>query len=405
MTGKSAVSGAQDTQPALSPALPADIAARLLGAVEAMVRETHPDRDIDVRLDSRIERDLGLDSLARVELLLRLGDVCHTRFPPEALSEAQTPRDLLRLVGRQVEDDAVRAAAPSVGASSVPLPDAAQTLVEVLEWHAAHQPERQHVILYDEKDAARSLSYAALLLHARRIAAGLLAEGVEPKQTVALMLPTGVEYLASFFGVLLAGAVPVPIYPPARLSQIDEHLARHGRILANAQVVLIITVTEAQGVASLLATVAPALRKSVTPAELEREPMDILYRASADDLAFLQYTSGSTGDPKGVMLTHANLLANIRALGRVVKASSQDVFVSWLPLYHDMGLIGAWLGSLYHAMPLVLMSPLTFLARPASWLRAISQYRGTLSAAPNFCLLYTSPSPRDGLLSRMPSSA
>ena len=381
MTGNRAVSEPRRSRPAPAP----DIAAQLLGAIEAMVRETHPGRDIDVRLDSRIERDLGLDSLARVELLLRLGDVCHTRFPPEALSEAQTPRDLLRFVGRHdVDEDAVHGATPSVGGSDVPLPDDAQTLVEVLEWHAARQPERDHVVLYDEKDGARTVGYAALLQRARRIAAGLLAEGVEPKQTIALMLPTGVEYLASFFGVLLAGAVPVPIYPPARLSQIEEHLARHGRILANAGAVLIVTVTEAQGVASLLATVAPALRKSVTPAELEREPMDILYRASADDLAFLQYTSGSTGDPKGVMLTHANLLANIRALGRVVKASSQDVFVSWLPLYHDMGLIGAWLGSLYHAMPLVLMSPLTFLARPASWLRAISQYRGTLSAAPNF---------------------
>ena len=381
MSGSAAVSESKNSRPAASP----DFSAQLLATVDAMVRETHPDRAIEVRLDSRIERDLGLDSLARVELLLRLGDVCHTRFPPEALSEAQTPRDLLRFVGQHdADDDVVPRQAASVGASSVPLPDQAQTLVEVLEWHAARQPHRDHVVLYDDKESARTVSYAALLLHARRIAAGLLAEGVEPKQTVALMLPTGVEYLASFFGVLLAGAVPVPIYPPARLSQIDEHLARHGRILANAGAVLIITVPEAQGVASLLATVAPALRKSVTPAELEREPMDILHRAAADDLAFLQYTSGSTGDPKGVMLSHANLLANIRALGRVVKASSEDVFVSWLPLYHDMGLIGAWLGSLYHAMPLVLMSPLTFLARPASWLRAISRHRGTLSAAPNF---------------------
>lgn len=381
MSGNTAVSEAKSFRPASAP----DFSVQLLAVVDAMVRETHPDRTIEVRLDSRIERDLGLDSLARVELLLRLGDVCHTRFPPEALSEAQTPRDLLRFVGQHdVGDDVVPRSAPPVGASSVPLPDQAQTLVEVLEWHAARQPERGHVVLYDDKESAQTVSYAALLLHARRIAAGLLAEGVEPKQTIALMLPTGVEYLASFFGVLLAGAVPVPIYPPARLSQIEEHLARHGRILANAGAVLMITVAEAQGVASLLATVAPALRKSVTPAELEREPMDILYRAAADDLAFLQYTSGSTGDPKGVMLTHANLLANIRALGHVVKANSEDVFVSWLPLYHDMGLIGAWLGSLYHAIPLVLMSPLTFLARPASWLRAISRHRGTLSAAPNF---------------------
>ena len=102
------------------------------------------------------------------------------------------------------------------------------------------------------------------------------------------------------------------------------------------------------------------------------------------DLAFLQYTSGSTGDPKGVMLTHANLLANLRAMGPTVAANSDDVFVSWLPLYHDMGLIGACLGSLYYAFPLVVMSPLSFLARPARWLRAIHHHRGTLSAAPNF---------------------
>ena len=236
MSGNTAVSEAKSFRPASAP----DFSAQLLAVVDAMVRETHPDRTIEVRLDSRIERDLGLDSLARVELLLRLGDVCHTRFPPEALSEAQTPRDLLRFVGQHdVGDDVVHGSAPPVGASNVPLPDQAQTLVEVLEWHAARQPERGHVVLYDDKESAQTVSYAALLLHARRIAAGLLAEGVEPKQTIALMLPTGVEYLASFFGVLLAGAVPVPIYPPARLSQIEEHLARHGRILANAGAVLI----------------------------------------------------------------------------------------------------------------------------------------------------------------------
>ena len=100
--------------------------------------------------------------------------------------------------------------------------------------------------------------------------------------------------------------------------------------------------------------------------------------------AFLQYTSGSTGDPKGVVLSHANLLANIRAMGTAIEASSADIFVSWLPLYHDFGLIGAWLGSLYFAASFYVMSPLSFLARPESWLRAIHRYRATLSAAPNF---------------------
>jgi 1-acyl-sn-glycerol-3-phosphate acyltransferase len=110
-----------------------------------------------------------------------------------------------------------------------------------------------------------------------------------------------------------------------------------------------------------------------------------------DDIALLQYTSGSTGNPKGVVLTHHNLLSNIRAMGEAVAASPDDVFVSWLPLYHDMGLIGAWLGSMYFAMLLVVMSPLSFLSRPERWLWAIHQYRGSLSASPNFgfelCLL------------------
>jgi 1-acyl-sn-glycerol-3-phosphate acyltransferase len=103
-----------------------------------------------------------------------------------------------------------------------------------------------------------------------------------------------------------------------------------------------------------------------------------------DDIAFIQYTSGSTGDPKGVVLTHANLMANIRAIGQVADVQPDDVLVSWLPLYHDMGLISMWLASLYFAIPLVVMSPLAFLARPERWLQTIQRYRGTISAAPNF---------------------
>src|SRR3989440_2659148 len=102
------------------------------------------------------------------------------------------------------------------------------------------------------------------------------------------------------------------------------------------------------------------------------------------DLALLQYTSGSTGDPKGVMLTHANLLANIRALGEAVQLGPDDVGISWLPMYHDMGLIGAWLTPLHFGIPLSVMSPLAFLTRPERWLQAFHKHRGTISAAPNF---------------------
>jgi len=121
----------------------------------------------------------------------------------------------------------------------------------------------------------------------------------------------------------------------------------------------------------------------------------------ASDIAFIQFTSGSTADPKGVILTHSNLLANLRSIGREAKLTPNDKIVSWLPLYHDMGLIGAWMGSLYFAAPLVLMSPLAFLARPARWLRAVHEHRATISAAPNFayelCLKKVEDSEIEGL--------
>jgi len=369
-----------------------DTAEALLDVVRRLAVELHPQRKrtIQVTLDSALDRDLGFDSLSRVELLLRLERTFGTGFPEQTLASAETPRDLLRVVlsahaaGQPVAPAQVRVTAPGEAEGT---PFGAETLLEMLDWHVLAHPQRPHVYLYGEGDEPEEITYATLFDGARTIAAGLRERALQPGQNVAIMLPTGRDYLYSFFGILLAGGVPVPIYPPARPSQIEDHLRRHAGILANAQTVLLITVPEARPVARLLKAQVEKLLGVVTPRELASGKAFSGPTIRAQDIAFLQYTSGSTGQPKGVILTHANLLANIRAMGEVVQVDSTDVFVSWLPLYHDMGLIGAWLGSLYYACPLVLMSPLAFLAfltSPRRWLWAIHNHRGTLSAAPNF---------------------
>jgi len=162
-------------------------------------------------------------------------------------------------------------------------------------------------------------------------------------------------------------------------------MQRQAGILRNAGARILITVPEAIGIASLVRPQVQSLISVETVSDISSDD-DVVLPAVADPgaTAFIQYTSGSTGDPKGVVLSHGNLLANIRSIGVALRASSADVFVSWLPLYHDLGLIGGWLGCLYFAAPFYVMSPLSFLARPESWLWAIHRYRGTLSASPNF---------------------
>ena len=201
-------------------------------------------------------------------------------------------------------------------------------------------------------------------------------------------MPTSHEFFLTFAGSLLAGAIPVPIYPPFRPDRIAEYAERQSAILENAGARLLVTFREAANVAKLLKPLVPSLEGVATAEALVESraaaPLGQQLNARGDDLALLQYTSGSTGDPKGVMLTHSNLLANVRAIGEALGLRSNDVGVSWLPLYHDMGLIGAWLMPLYFGLPLVVLSPLAFLSRPARWLHAFHRYRGTIGAAPNF---------------------
>lgn len=367
------------------------IADVLLTMVRSLVEELQPKRArrIDVTLDSTLDRDLGLDSLARTELIARLEQQFGVALSDTVYASAETPRDLLTAVYSARRPRTVVAATVPISlvvGHATPAPYSAQTLVEALEWHVQQHPERSHVRLYAEDGGAtETLSYRDLHTGAMHVAAGLHALGIQPGQRVALMLPTGRDYFLAFYGAVLAAAVPVPLYPPARPSQLEDHLRRQRGILDNSGAAVLVTSPEVKPLARLLKTLTSGLRDLVTVADLTAvRGVPPRPARSGDDLALLQYTSGSTGNPKGVMLTHANLLANIRAMGEAVAAGPEDVFVSWLPLYHDMGLIGAWLGSLYYAIPLVIMSPLAFIARPLRWLRAIHEHRGTLSAAPNF---------------------
>lgn len=348
-----------------------------------------PEQMRRLHLDSRLDTDLGLDSLTRMEMLTRVEDHFDVALSEAVYARIETPRDLWREIQNASPNQQLKSVLLKTDTSEQNESDIiayeAQTLVDILEWHVQTHPERTHITLYSDLDDGQKITFQDLKSASDIMAAGLQQNGLKAKQTVAIMLPTGKDYFVSFFAILIAGAIPVPLYPPARRAQIEEHLVRHQRILENCQAVMLITTDEDKPFADVLTSQLNHLQRVLTPLELTAANGTLLRpRISSQDIAFLQYTSGSTGTPKGVMLTHHNLLSNVHAMGERVGAKSSDVYVSWLPLYHDMGLIGAWFGSLYYSMHFVVMSPLSFLSRPSRWLRAIHQYRGTLTGAPNF---------------------
>ncbi|MGH8176436.1 MAG: AMP-binding protein, partial [Steroidobacter sp.] len=367
-----------------------DAAEPLIKIVRGMLRDLrqHEGELRAITLDSSLDRDLGLDSLARVELFTRIEHEFGVRLPESLFETAETLRDIAAALGKMRRDDASsqRPIAHPVRTTTqaVTLPSEAATLDRVLAWRVEQQPGfAQITIVADGAD--ESITHEQLWREAHAVAGGLQKHGVGPGDAVALMLPTSRAYFCSFFGILLAGAVPVPLYPPTRLSQIEEHVRRHAGILNNARASVLITTPEMRRLAGVLRVHAPALSKLLTHEELRSlDATAAPVSLTAGSTALLQYTSGSTGQPKGVVVSHANILTNISALGAALHVRSGEPFVSWLPLYHDMGLIGAWLGSLYLGLPLIIMSPLAFLSRPVRWLEAIHRYRGALSAAPNF---------------------
>ncbi|GAX38399.1 non-ribosomal peptide synthetase [Nodularia sp. NIES-3585] len=260
------------------------------------------------------------------------------------------------------------------------------TFVDVVRLRSSTQPNRDaFTFLLDgeTEQAALTLTYEELDRRSRRVAAQLQALGLSGERAL-LLYPAGLDFLVAFFGCLYAGVVAVTAYPPRN----QRNTPRIKAISTDAQAAIALTTT------AILPTVQSLMTDKADLESLQWLTTDNLAEGiedswqkpfiNQDTLAFLQYTSGSTGTPKGVMISHSNLLHNAATTYQFMEHSPDSKFVTWLPMYHDMGLIGGILQPLYGGFPCIIMPPTSFLQRPYRWLQAISQYKGTTSGGPNF---------------------
>ncbi len=335
---------------------------------------------------SSFERDLGLASLDLVELMVRCEAKLEMELPDEIAEQADTPAGWAKAIQQGTQEksaESVYRIVPPSG-SIAPEPVTAQTLVDALRWHAEHTPGKTQVHLL-EAGAGRGVTCGQILDVAETVARGLLAQGVERGAPVAILLPNGEDFLYAYFGVILAGAVPMPLFPPADVTRLCEYMERQSNLLRKAGARFLISFEQVRSLARMLRVRVPGVA-GVAQVRTLREMGQRTHKRLPQpyETALLQFTSGSTGEPKAVPLTHTNLLSNIRAIGKRVGVNGHDALVSWLPLSSDLGLVGCWLFSLYYGIPLTLLSPKEFFERPETWFWAIHDSRGTLSAAPNF---------------------
>ncbi len=238
----------------------------------------------------------------------------------------------------------------------------------------------------DAHEVETRLSWAELFARARRMASALVRLGIQPGDRVAMVLPTGADFMDAFFGAQLAGAVPVPLYPPVRLGRMDEYARMTHRMLEVSAAKVVLSDRRIRLLLGKAIELARPIFGCPTVAELMEQGDGLSVDVSPDSLGLIQFSSGSTVDPKPVALTHGNLIAQLAALKALLveQPGTRERGVSWLPLYHDMGLIGCLLVAAYVPGDLVLLPPEAFLAKPAIWLRALSRHRATISPAPNF---------------------
>ena len=264
-----------------------------------------------------------------------------------------------------------------------------RSIVDVLRGRAARQGDAHaHTFLVDGEAEGAALTYAELDRRSRAIATSLATRGIAPGERALLLFPPGLDFIVGFFGCLYARVVAVPCYPP-HAAQVSRAIPRLASIVDDAEAAVVLTTN---AVAALTTVVGAQIPRLAAVPWISIDDLDDAAAAEwRDDLApesrevaFLQYTSGSTAAPKGVMVTHANLMHNLAYANHVEENDLQSVSVSWLPVYHDMGLIEGVLEPVFAGYPAYLMAPAAFLQRPARWLQAISRYRATNSGGPNF---------------------
>ncbi|TWA98469.1 fatty acyl-AMP ligase [Bradyrhizobium stylosanthis] len=255
-----------------------------------------------------------------------------------------------------------------------------RSLVAVLARRAAEQADdRAYVFVSDRGTEEAALTFRQLHDAASALAARLSA-AARPGDRAILVFPPGLEFLVAFFGCLMAGIIAVPMMMPRRNSARDASAA----ILSNCTPALALTTSAFALRGDLQARFALANIRWIEVDLGHDGAAADLTASTPDDIAFLQYTSGSTSEPKGVMVSHANLLANLEMIRLALGNTRQSTYVNWVPLYHDMGLILNALQTLYVGAPCVLMAPNAFMQRPLGWLRAISHYRAEVACGPNF---------------------
>ena len=285
-----------------------------------------------------------------MELLVRTEQRLGVRVPETLAQKAETPAEWVRSLFES--DDPRHSERPAIcqpGDAPTPFTQA-ENFVEVLREQAQRNPDRVQTHLLDEGQI-EEITYGRLLDRAQQVADGLAALGLKRNEAVAVMLPTCPDFFYAFLGIALAGGIAVPIYPPARPNEIEEYVRRQRSFCATRGCGSHLVRRRESGVASDAARCSESARGYDGGRSAGTGGRAPRARVKPADTFFIQYTSGSTGDPKGVVLTHDNVLANVRCIGWAVEARPDDAVVSWLPLYHDMGLIGSWLFSVFFAFP------------------------------------------------------